>query len=245
MVGDGPPADPPFHTLGVMLPATIQPLAPCASMAPALDARAPVVALSEPAWRLLGYPRGRFGPGRGHDHRLDAVQGGLALGRGGIDASIPRAQAGWLGAHRQMMVQAWRPWSRLSRIALQHGVPAAAAAFPLSPPDDAPQRRRVSGRALPDHRGVRLAQTHPCHWGRHGFPREHPPRRLGHCLVGHRDEGVSRPPPLAGPPGPSGCEAGAPPVGPAARSPSRGRAGVDRRLACGQPRPCHAAAPPP
>jgi hypothetical protein len=174
-----------------MIPATIQPLAPCASTATALDARAPVVALSEPAWRLLGYPRGRFGPGRGHDHRLDAVQGGLALGRGGIDASILRAQSGWLCAHRQMMVQAWRPWGRLSRIALQHGVPAAAAAFPLSPPDNAPQRRRASGRPLPDHRGVRLAQTHPCLWGRHGFPREHPPRRLGHYLVGHRDEEVS------------------------------------------------------
>jgi hypothetical protein len=94
MVGDHPPADPTFHALWAMIPATIQPMAPFKSTDPALDARAPVVATSEPAWLLMGDPRGRFCPGLGQDHRLDAVQGGIPLVRGGIDASIPREQAG-------------------------------------------------------------------------------------------------------------------------------------------------------
>src|SRR5882724_2049831 len=188
--GDCPPADSTFHTLGAMIPTTTQPMAPFESTDPALDARAPVVALSEPALRPMGYPRGRFCPGRGQDHLLDTVPGGIALVRGGIDASIPREQAGWMCEHLQMMVQAWRQWGLLSRIALPHGVPADDSAFHLIHPEDAPTLRRVSGLALPDHRGVRFEPTHPFLWGRHGFPLEHPPRRLGHDLAGPRDEVV-------------------------------------------------------
>ena len=63
IVSDCPPVDPGFHSLRAMLPATIHPMAPCESADPALDARAPVVATSDPAWLRMGYPRGRCCPG--------------------------------------------------------------------------------------------------------------------------------------------------------------------------------------
>ena len=51
-----PPADPAFHTIGAMIGAAIQLVAPFQPTDPALDARAPVVATPEPPLLLMCPP---------------------------------------------------------------------------------------------------------------------------------------------------------------------------------------------
>src|SRR5262245_24354265 len=61
MVGEHAPADPACHPLGAMIAAPIQFMTAFQSTDPALDARAPVVTMPEPALRLMRHPCGRLG----------------------------------------------------------------------------------------------------------------------------------------------------------------------------------------
>src|SRR5215475_11929389 len=77
IVGEHTPAHPAFHAGGAVIAAAIQLVAPFQPTDPALDARAPVVAMLEPPLLLMSYPFGRCCPRLGPHHLLDAIQGGI------------------------------------------------------------------------------------------------------------------------------------------------------------------------
>jgi hypothetical protein len=93
-VGDSPPADPAFHTVGAMIPAAIQLVAPFQPTDPAFDARASVVTTPEASLLLMRHSFGRLGPRLGQHHLLDAARGSIPLVRGGVDTAIPSKQLG-------------------------------------------------------------------------------------------------------------------------------------------------------
>jgi hypothetical protein len=135
IVREHAPADPAFHTIGAMRAPPLQFLAAFQATDPALDARAPVVTMPEPALLRMRHPFGRLGTRLGPYHRRGAGRGGIALVRGGVDPAIPGQPPGWALAHAQMGVQT-RPQVRVfGWIALQHGIAADDAALDLIPPE--------------------------------------------------------------------------------------------------------------
>ena len=82
-----------------MRPAAIQLVAPYEPTDPALNARAPVVAMLEPALLLMRRPFGRLGPRLGPHHLLDAMCGSIPRIRGGRDGFTLQKAPGRLGHH--------------------------------------------------------------------------------------------------------------------------------------------------
>lgn len=183
IVGDHAPADPAFPSVGTMIPAAIQLVAPFQPTDPALDARAPVVATPEPALLLMRHPFGRLGPWLGQHPLLDAARGRLPLVRGGGETAIPGQQPGWTLEHLPMMVQTRRPWRVFGGIALQHGIAADDAALDRIQPEHPAACGGPARLAFADNGGMGLKQADHLLRGRDGVTLEDASGRLGHHLL--------------------------------------------------------------
>jgi hypothetical protein len=105
---------------------------------PPCKARSPISPPSEPALLVIGAPFARLGSRLGPHPVLDAVGRCIPLVGGGGAAALPCEQAGRPREDAPRRLPAGRPWGRLSRRALHHGVPPDTAARACVPPAPTP-----------------------------------------------------------------------------------------------------------